>query len=187
MHHPPFVAIDFETCHRERDSACSLGLVRVEQGRIVAREHHFIRPPLRPEWMFTSIHGIRRQDVARAPSFGTLWPALQPLLEGARGLVAHNAAFDRNVLLASCRGAGLPEPAQPFFDSVRGARRAWALPSARLAAVCEHLGIPLEQHHDALCDAEAAAQVWLAVLRDLGEPAWNLTTPAARGRPPGRA
>lgn len=185
MDHPPFVAIDFETCHRERDSACSLGLVRVEQGRIVAREHHLIRPPYRPEWMFTSIHGIRRADVAGAPTFGALWPGLQARLEGAAGLVAHNAPFDRSVLLASCRGAGLPEPRVGFLDSVRGARRAWDLPSARLEAVCAHLGIPLERHHDALCDAEAAARVWLAVVGELGEEAWTITTPASRGRPGG--
>jgi DNA polymerase-3 subunit epsilon len=32
-----FVAIDFETADRGLDSACSVGLVRVEGGRIVER------------------------------------------------------------------------------------------------------------------------------------------------------
>lgn len=185
MSHRTFVAIDFETAHHDRDSACAVGLVRVEGGRIVARERRLIQPPARPQWMFTSIHGIRREDVAHAPRFGQLWPTLQGLLDGAAGLVAHNASFDRGVLLASCRGAGLPAPTIAFHDSVRGARRAWSLPSVRLEAVCQHLGIPLEQHHDALCDAEAAARVWLAVVDVLGEEAWDLVTPAvrpARGR-----
>ena len=33
-----FVAIDFETADAKRDSACAVGLVRVESGRVVYRE-----------------------------------------------------------------------------------------------------------------------------------------------------
>ena len=42
-----FVAIDFETADYQRDSACAVALVRVESGKIVAREHRLIRPPRR--------------------------------------------------------------------------------------------------------------------------------------------
>lgn len=180
MQHPTFVAIDFETAHYDRDSACSVALVRVEHGRIVRREQRLIKPPRRAQWMFQHIHGISRDDVADAPGFGAVWPGLEPLLAGAAGLVAHNAPFDRGVLLASCRGAGLPEPQVGFLDSVRGARKAWNLASASLEAVCAHLDIPLARHHDALCDAEATAHVWLEVLAELGEDAWTMTSPANR-------
>jgi DNA polymerase-3 subunit epsilon len=37
-----FVAIDFETADRYRDSACSLAMVRVESGEIVHKEHRLI-------------------------------------------------------------------------------------------------------------------------------------------------
>ncbi|MEK7383088.1 MAG: hypothetical protein AAB262_07355, partial [Elusimicrobiota bacterium] len=40
-----FVAIDFETADTGRDSACSVGLVRVENGTIVQKVVQLIRPP----------------------------------------------------------------------------------------------------------------------------------------------
>ena len=43
---PPFVALDFETADHGSDSACQVGLVRVEDARVVRRESRLIRPPL---------------------------------------------------------------------------------------------------------------------------------------------
>jgi len=40
-----FAAIDFETANYSPDSACAVGLVAVEGGRVVRREYHLIRPP----------------------------------------------------------------------------------------------------------------------------------------------
>src|SRR6476659_7914567 len=90
----PFVAIDFETADHGADSACAVGLVRVEGGEVVAKTARLVRPPRR--WIrFTYIHGIAWQHVADQPTFGQLWPELVPLLDGADYLAAHNASFDR--------------------------------------------------------------------------------------------
>ena len=51
-----FAAIDFETANNARDSACAVGVVIVEGGRIVDRLHALIRPPSR-QFLFTPIHG----------------------------------------------------------------------------------------------------------------------------------
>lgn len=162
----PFVAIDFETADHGRDSACSVGLVRVERGRVVATASRLIRPP-RPQFAFTYIHGITWRDVQREPTFGDVWRALLPMLEGATTLVAHNAPFDRSVLGACCRAAGIDVPALPFACTVRIARATWGLRVAKLDVVCEHLGIGLD-HHEALSDALACAQIVLAARRPSG-------------------
>ena len=78
---PTFVALDFETADYSRDSACALGLVRVENHRIVRRTYHLIRPPRR-RFSFTYLHGITWEDVAHQPTFAELWPSLTPFLEG---------------------------------------------------------------------------------------------------------
>ena len=61
-----FTAIDFETANSSPASACSVGLVRVRDGRIVATAGWLIRPPAGhdefQEWN-TKIHGIRAHDV----------------------------------------------------------------------------------------------------------------------------
>lgn len=167
MKAPTFVAIDFETADYGPDSACAVGLVRVEDGRIMRREHRLIRPPRR-HIAFTYIHGISWKDVKDAPLFADAWPELRPMLDGAEFLAAHNAAFDRNVLNACCYMAGWGSPVHPWVCTVRLARKAWKLPSAALPSVCRHLGLSL-RHHEALSDAEACANILLAALRDGAE------------------
>ena len=158
---PTFLALDFETADQGRDSACSIGLVRVEARRIVAREHRLIRPPRRA-FAFTDIHGIAWSHVATAPTFAAVWRSLAPLLAGADFFVAHNASFDRMVLHACCDAAGLAPPPLPFQCTMKLARAHWQLRPTRLPDVCRHLRIPL-RHHDALSDAEACARIMLAL------------------------
>jgi DNA polymerase-3 subunit epsilon len=157
---PTFVALDFETADHGADSACAVGLVRVEGWEVVARAARLVRPPRR--WIrFTYIHGITWQQVAGQPTFAQLWPELAPLLDGAEYLVAHNASFDRGVLRACCETAGLAMPPLPFVCSMQLARQTWGVRPTRLQDVCRFLNIPL-QHHDALSDAEAAARIVIA-------------------------
>lgn len=156
----PFVAIDFETADRGRDSACSVALVRVEGGQIVRREHRLIRPP-RPWFEFDWLHGITWERVKDEPQFAQVWMDLREVTEGAGWLVAHNSSFDRGVLSACCQEAGLDMPVQDFACSMRFARSELGIYPTKLSNVCQRLGIPL-QHHDALSDAEACARIVLA-------------------------
>ncbi|MFQ4138826.1 3'-5' exonuclease [Nodosilinea sp. PGN35] len=155
-----FVALDFETADRYRDSACSIGLVRVEQGQVVDKAHYLIRPPRRL-FEFTHIHGITWGMVANQPDFAELWPTVAEMLMGADCLVAHNASFDRSVLYACCKAYGILPPVAEFVCTVKLARQAWNIRPTKLPNVCDYLGIPLH-HHDALSDAEACAQIAIA-------------------------
>jgi DNA polymerase III subunit epsilon len=155
-----FTAIDFETADPQADSACAIGLVRVEQGKVVRREHLMIRPP-RSHVMFTEIHGIRWNDVKDMPSFAERWPVIREMLDGVEFLAAHNASFDKRVLLGCCAVSGIVAPLTPFVCTVKMAREAWSLYPTKLPDVCRHLGIQLK-HHEALSDAEACAAIVLA-------------------------
>ena len=161
----PFVALDFETADYGSDSACALGMVRVEGSEIIERRSCLIRPP-RPSFTFSYIHGITWRHVKDQPPFGELWPSLAEMLNGAAFVAAHNAGFDRNVLRNCCERAALPVPATPFVCTVRLSRKTWKLRSAKLPDVCRHLGLPL-RHHDAASDAEACARIVIAVRESL--------------------
>lgn len=84
----------------------------------------------------------------------------------ARLLVAHNASFDRRVLLGCCEKFDLAPPSLPFVCTVKGARRGLNLPHNKLNDVCAHLGIELN-HHNAASDARAAALIYRH-LRSIG-------------------
>jgi DNA polymerase-3 subunit epsilon len=132
----------------------------VEGGRIVRQEARLIRPP-RDQFVFSYIHGITWDDVVDQPAFGEVWAGLAEMVRGARFLAAHNAPFDRAVLRTCCQAAGIDPPELPFQCTVRLARRRWGIRPTTLPNVCRWLNIDLE-HHDALSDARACAEILLA-------------------------
>lgn len=161
-----FLAIDFETADFQSDSACAVGLVRVERGRIVHRESHLIKPPRR-HIIFTYLHGITWEDVRESPTFGELWPSIKGLFEGVDFLVAHNASFDSGVLASCCSRYGIHPPRPAFQCTMKQARRLWNIRPTRLPDVCRRFGIPLN-HHDAASDTEACARIMMLALQEHG-------------------
>lgn len=159
-----FVALDFETADRLPDSACAVGLVRVEDGRVVEREGRLIRPP-RSFFEFTYIHGIDWARVVDEPVFADVWPGLLALMRGALFIAAHNSSFDERVLRACCAKARLRPPEIPFLCTLALSRRVWKFKPARLSDVCGKLGIELD-HHQALSDAEACARIVIAAWKE---------------------
>ena len=133
-----FVAIDFETANYQSDSACAVGLVKVVGGEIVDTAVHLIRPPTK-EFVFTYVHGLTWKDVAKADDFGTLWPKIEPLLDGAEFFAAHNASFDKGVLRSCCLTYGIRAPWLPFRCTVQMSRRAWSIYPTKLSDVCKTL------------------------------------------------
>lgn len=158
-----YVAIDFETADYQPDSACAIGLSKVCGGEIVDSFYSLIRPP-RQRVCFTHVHGLTWNMLKDSPNFADLWPDIFNFLHDASYFVAHNASFDRRVLLGCCASVNIAVPKQPFRCSLKGARSVFSLKSNSLDAVCAHLNIDLKHHH-AGEDARAAAQIWLELLQ----------------------
>jgi DNA polymerase III subunit epsilon len=159
-----FAAIDFETANQSGDSACAVGVVIVDAGRIAARLYELIRPPSRL-FAFTRIHGIGWDDVKDARSFDAVWHDIGREISGVEFLAAHNAPFDRGVLGACCSSYRLPDVELPFVCTVRLARAQWSIRPTKLPDVCRYLGIGL-RHHQADSDAEACARIVIAAQQD---------------------
>lgn len=159
-----FAAIDFETATYRGDSACAVGVVIVENGRIVERVYELIRPPLQ-QFSFTHIHGLTWDDVKSARDFAAVWNDIAQATASVEFLAAHNAPFDRGVLAACCATYDLPAPEQPFVCTVRLARAQWDIRPTRLPDVCRYLGIEL-RHHQADSDAEACARIVIAAQQE---------------------
>ncbi len=161
-----FVAIDFETADYGADSACSVGLVKVVNGKIVDEMLRLIKPP-RQDFKFTYIHGLTWNDVRTAPTFAQVWPELFSFIRGSSFLIAHNASFDRKVLTSCCEAAGIADAIPEFKCTVQVARKLLNISPAKLSNVCEVLDIELT-HHEALSDARACAKIMIHALAELG-------------------
>lgn len=163
MNTEPFVAIDFETADPQRDSACAVGLVRVEGTKIVRKEWSYIRPPRDGmDRRCQAVHGIRWQDVRSAPYFPVVLGRFYPIFDGVELIVAHNVSFDRSVMVACCELNEMPVPDCYWKCTYELAKEKWPRPlSNKLVEVCRRLNIPYTDHHTALADAEACARVFL--------------------------
>lgn len=156
------VAIDFETADEQPDSACSVALVCIEGGKVTGVWSSLICPPRTPAARNVAVNGLGWDTLRQHPPFKVVGRQVLELLGDAEAIVAHNADFDRRVMEASCRAAGIEPPALPWHCTVALARKAWpALDNHKLPTVCSHLGIALK-HHDAESDAQAAARIYLA-------------------------
>lgn len=157
VHFSRFVALDFETADYGRDSACAVGVVVVENRKIVRQFSELIRPPRR-YFQFTWLHGIGWEDVADKPDFGELWAEIAPLFEGTDFIAAHNASFDRGVLDECCTKFGHAPPGARYLCTMRLSRKLWDIRPTKLSDVCGQFGIDL-QHHNAGSDALACAKI----------------------------
>jgi DNA polymerase-3 subunit epsilon len=160
-----FAAIDFETANYLRSSVCSVGIVVVRNGKVAEKFYRLIRPcPNRYSW-FTNIHGLSDADTCNAPDFPAVWAEMAPKIVGLP-LVAHNSPFDESCLRAAHEAYGMPYPDYVFCCTRLASRRMFgsALPDYHLDTVAAHCGFDLQNHHNALADAEACAAIAVRVL-----------------------
>ena len=163
-----FVAIDVETANNHPESICAIGAVKVKDGCIVDRFYELIKPE--PEYYFRyfteSIHGIGASDTENARTFDKVWRDIHPWLEGLP-LVAHNKAFDEKCIKAAHRVYQMDYPDYIFLCTLIYARQ--HIPrqlcgSVSLPHLCDFMGIPFNNHHNALADAEACAKIAMTLL-----------------------
>ncbi|GAA1663113.1 DNA polymerase III subunit epsilon [Citricoccus zhacaiensis] len=161
-----FTALDFETANGFRGSPCSVGLVRVRNGQPVERAYWLMRPPVgfdRFDARNVGIHGITAAQVAGAPRFADVFGDMADFI-GSDPLVAHNAGFDIGVIESALEVSGRDIPRFDYACSLVMARRTYDLPSYALPVAAMEAGHPLENHHDALADAEACAWIMIDVV-----------------------
>ena len=156
-----FTAVDFETANSFAASACSVGLVKVRDGRVVDQASWFIRPPSGydhfSEWN-TRIHGIVASDVDTAQQWHEQLGDLTEFADGDT-LVAHNAGVDLGVSRAACAASEVDVPQFRYLCSLRVARKTYNLDSYRLPVAAMAAGFEGFRHHDALADSQACAAI----------------------------
>ncbi len=155
-----FTAIDFETAQGYRWSICQVGLVRVTNGIITDKINLLVQPPNNYYWeRFIDIHGITPRMTANAPTFDMVWSQIAPFIED-QYVVAHNGfGFDFQCLKHTL---AYYDMATPNFVG----HCTYKIFKSNLAALCRQYQIPLN-HHDALSDAMACAELFRIHLQGL--------------------
>lgn len=161
-----FAAVDFETANSKRSSICSVGVVIVSEGKVINEIYSLVRPY--PNY-YTSwniaVHGLTESDTYDALSFPEVWYMIEKEIAGLP-LVAHNSSFDESCLKAAFEAYGLEYPGYEFYCTFKASKKVFgkSLPNHQLHTVAGKCGFCLENHHNALADAEACAAIAISIL-----------------------
>ncbi len=157
-----YIVFDIETTGFSsiRDRIIEIGAVKVVNGEIVDRFSTFVNPERPIPFEITSLTGITDEMVMGAPAIGTVLPQFLEFA-GDGVLVAHNAGFDVGFIEQNCREQGLNDRFI-YVDTVALARVLLpTLSKYKLNIVAKALNISLENHHRAVDDAGATAEIFV--------------------------
>lgn len=181
-------AIDLETTGLDarRDRIIAIGMVPIIDGVIRPGQAYMslVRPSLadpesieprrdplsRAAQASIEAHHLRPSDVATAPPITEVLPTVLGRLADAEAMIVHHAGLDVAMLRRASRAIGAEWPAPNVIDTIQlidRARRRLRVAGVRipydLRGARASLGLPLHDAHDALADAVAAAELYLAL------------------------
>lgn len=164
------VVFDIETTGFSplKNRIIEIGAVRVEEGRIVDKFSGFVNPDVPIPFEIEKLTGINDNMVLDAPKIDRVLPEFLEFCRGAV-MVAHNAGFDISFIKENARQQGL-EFNPTVLDTVSLARV--LLPNLnrfKLDTVAKELKINLANHHRAVDDAGATAEIFVRFIKMLKE------------------
>ncbi len=165
-----FVVFDIESTglSKYNDKITEIGAVKVVDGKITDRYSTFVNPCRPIPQNIVELTSITDEMVADAPKLSEVLPEFFEFCKGSV-LVAHNAKFDTGFMRVAAKKYGM-EYNFPYLDTMVLARCMYPeLPNHRLNTLTKHLGIPLENHHRAVDDAKATADIFIKMLTELEE------------------
>lgn len=165
-----YIVFDLETTGFSaiKDKIIEIGAVKVVNGEVVDRFSTFVNPKRPIPFEITQLTGITDEMVIESPDIETILPQFLEFA-GDGVLVAHNAGFDIGFIEQNCRYQEIA-PHFVYVDTVALARVLLpTLSRYKLNVVAKALGIPLENHHRAVDDAKATAEIFMKFVQMLRE------------------
>jgi DNA polymerase III epsilon subunit family exonuclease len=162
-----FVVVDLETTGLSARTAeiCEIGAVRVRDLTPLATFQTFVRPRGDLPSAVSALTGIRAADLRGAPPADD---AVRRFLDFAGDcvVVAHNARFDMSFLDRAVERRTGRRVAAPVVDTVPLARALLAGRAGRssLASLAQFFGTSVDPCHRALPDAQATAEILVALI-----------------------
>ena len=165
-----YVVFDLETTGFSpiQDKIIEIGAVKVERGVITERFSTFVNPKIPIPFKITQLTSITDDMVVDAETIDVVLPKFLDFI-GDAVLVAHNAGFEVSFIEQNCR---YQEIEREFIslDTVALARVLLpTLSKYKLNVVAKALNISLENHHRAVDDAGATAEIFVRFVEMLKE------------------
>lgn len=157
-----YVVYDLETMglNSHNGEIIEIGAVKMIGTRIVDTFAEFVNPKKPIPVKIQELTGISNDMVAGSEMIDAILPKFMEFI-GDATLVAHNAKFDIGFLKRDCKNVLNMDYKPALIDTLQWARD--LLPASRghgLKSVTKALGVSLDNHHRAVDDSQATAQVF---------------------------
>ena len=157
-----FVVFDIETTglNSHFNKIIEIGAVKIKAGRIIDRYSQLINPGISIPYHITEITSITNEQVANQPKIDE---AIEKFVEfvGDAVLVAHNAPFDMGFIKRDIKEYLNINLENSVIDTLQMARDLFPdLKKYGLGDLNKVLGLALENHHRAVDDSQATANMF---------------------------
>jgi len=150
------------------DKIIEIAAVKIKNDHIVEEFQTYVNPERPLSELTTKITSIKNSDVANAPKIDTVIKDFKEFFEGTI-MVAHNAQFDMGFINKTLKEFDLYDSEITSIDTLQIARNCYAddLKRFNLKAVARLFKVELVQHHRAIYDTQATADIFMHMIRDV--------------------
>lgn len=163
-----FVVFDIETTglSPRNDMITEIGAVKIKNGQVIDHFSQLINPERPIPKKIENLTGITDEMVRDKPTIQEVLPSFYSFIEDSI-LVAHNASFDISFIREQYSRINKTID-NPVLDTLELSRALFPeLKSHKLNLVAKHLNVNLINHHRAVDDARATAEIFLRALEIL--------------------
>ncbi len=149
------------------DKIIEIAAVKIKNNQVIAEYQTYVNPEIPISELTTKITSIKNNDVALAPKIGEAIVEFNKFFKGTI-TVAHNAQFDMGFINKLLKEYNLDGGPITSVDTLALARSCYGdkLKRFNLKAVARYFKVDLVQHHRAIYDTRATADIFLHMLRD---------------------
>ncbi|MBF0714193.1 PolC-type DNA polymerase III [Gemella sp. GH3] len=166
-----YVVFDVETTglSAERDKLIEIAAIKVKNGKEIDTFESYINPERSISQLITNITSITNEDVKNAPLEQEVMTNFYNWLDNDDILVAHNAKFDLGFIGKSFERLGIMEKLHYASIDTLFLSRAINKEAKRhgLNNLAKMYKVKLTQHHRAIFDTKATAEVFVKMLNQL--------------------
>ncbi|MCK5388250.1 MAG: PolC-type DNA polymerase III, partial [Candidatus Izimaplasma sp.] len=149
------------------DKIIEIAAVKIKNNQIIEEFQTYVNPERPLSDLTTKITSIKNNDVALAPKIDEVIIDFKKFFEGTI-MVAHNSHFDMGFIYKTLKEFDLYDNEITTIDTLQIARNCYGdkLKRFNLKAVSRYFKVELVQHHRAIYDTRATADIFLHMLRD---------------------
>ncbi|MDF2545880.1 MAG: PolC-type polymerase [Anaerosolibacter sp.] len=165
-----YVVFDIETTglSSKHDGITEIGAVKISEGKVIDHFNMLVNPERAIPSNIVELTGISDEMLRDQPKIEEVLPKFLEFV-GENPVVAHNAGFDTSFIKENCHRLGLSFD-NPVVDTLSLAKILMPkLKKYKLNIIATALGVVLKNHHRAVDDAGATAEIFIQFLNLLKE------------------